>query len=210
MSDVDEKRLDKKIHEFERLKAARGSKTLRLLLGTEVDILPDGKLDYPDKTLSRFEVVTASIHSAFKQSKDRVTGRILDAIANPHVHIIGHPTARLIGSRDPLDFDLSRVIRAAVEAGVALEINASPLRLGLTDTMCRAAQEAGALLAINSDAHSAAQLEYMRYGVFQARRGWVRAENVVNCWSTSKLLAWLLNSRKSIDQDWTPQLRRPR
>jgi DNA polymerase (family 10) len=188
---LDEKRLEKKVKDFERLKSARRNKRLRLLLGTEVDILPDGSLDYPNKTLSRFEVVTASIHSAFKQSKDRITGRILDAIANPHVHIIGHPTTRLIGSRDPVRFDIRRVFQAAADAGVALEINASPMRLDLADTMCRAAQEAGALLAINSDAHSAVQLEYMRYGVFQARRGWVSASNVVNSWIPSKLLAWL-------------------
>ncbi|HEX4998295.1 MAG TPA: DNA polymerase/3'-5' exonuclease PolX [Terriglobia bacterium] len=193
---LDEERLAEKIEEFERLRSARRKKRPRLLLGAEVDILPDGSLDYPDKTLSRFDVVTASIHSAFKQSRDSMTGRLLDAISNPHVHIIGHPTARLIGSRDPVAFDLDRVIRAAVDRGVALEINASPLRLDLNDTMCRAAGEAGALVAINSDAHSAPQLEQMRYGVFQARRGWIGAGSVVNCRNLAKLTEWLQRRKR--------------
>src|SRR5688572_561922 len=104
-----------------------------------------------------------------------MTGRLLDAIANPHVHIIGHPTTRLLGSRETVDFDFERVLGATVATGIALEVNASPYRLDLTDTMARAAQEAGALLAINSDAHSVAQLEQIRYGVFQARPCWVEA-----------------------------------
>ena len=190
---LDEKRLEQKCREFEKLKETKSS--VRLLLGVEVDILADGALDYPDRILSGFEVVTASIHGAFRQSRDHMTGRLLDAIANPHVHMIGHPTARLIGSRDPIDFDFQRVIRAAAEAGVALEINGSPLRMDLPDTMARLAHEAGVLLVINSDAHSVHQLEYLRYGVFQARRGWVRPENVINTWSVSKLIGWLKSRR---------------
>jgi DNA polymerase (family 10) len=188
---LDKKRLDKKIREFEKLRRKQGDARPKLLLGAEIDILSDGKLDYPDDLLQRFDVVTASIHAAFRQSKDRITGRLLDAIANPYVHIIGHPTTRLIGSREPVEFDLDRVIRAAVEAHVALEINGSPLRLDLNDTMARAAQEAGALLAINSDAHSVSQLEYVRYGVYVARRAWVEAHSVVNTWPFAKLQRWL-------------------
>jgi DNA polymerase (family 10) len=169
-----------------------------LLLGVEVDILPDGKLDYPDSILQRFDVVTASIHASFRQSKDRITGRLLDAIANPHVHIIGHPTTRLIGSREPVEFDFDRVLRAAAEVHVALEINGSPLRLDLNDTMARAALEAGVLLAINSDAHSVTQLEYVRYGVYVARRAWVEAQNVVNTWPWPKLQRWLRRQRAPI------------
>jgi DNA polymerase (family 10) len=188
---LDGKRLGEKIRDFEKLQHMQAKGSPRLLLGAEVDILPDGKLDYSDEVLQRFDVVTASIHAAFRQSKDRITGRLLDAIANPHVHIIGHPSTRLIGSRERVEFDFDHVIRAAADAQVALEINGSPLRLDLNDTMARAAQEAGVLLAINSDAHSVSQLEYVRYGVFVARRAWVQPRSVVNTWSWAKLQRWL-------------------
>jgi DNA polymerase (family 10) len=112
--------------------------------------------------------------------------------------MIGHPTTRLIGSRDPVDFDFQRVLRAAAEAGVGLEINGSPLRMDLSDTMARTAQQAGVLLAINSDAHSVHQFDYMRYGVFQARRGWVDAGNVINTWTVSKLMSWLASRRSAV------------
>jgi DNA polymerase (family 10) len=184
-------RLQEKIEELEEVRKKRGRRKPRILLGAEVDILPDGKLDYPDDVLRRFEVVTASVHASFKQSRDRMTGRLVDAIANPYVHILGHPTTRLIGSRAPVEFDFEKVVRAAVETGTALEVNGSPLRLDLTDTMARAAIEAGAVLAINSDAHSAAQLELIRFGVYQARRGWVEARSVVNTWTWAKLSRWL-------------------
>ncbi|HSF23044.1 MAG TPA: DNA polymerase III, partial [Blastocatellia bacterium] len=111
-------------------------------------------------------------------------------------HILGHPTTRLIGSREPVEFDFDKVVRAAADCGVALEVNASPVRLDLTDTMARAAVEAGAALAINSDAHSASQLELIRFGVYQARRGWVEPRNVVNTWSWGKLSRWLGARRK--------------
>jgi DNA polymerase (family 10) len=188
---LDQNRLEEKIREFEKLQRKQADNQPKLLLGAEVDILSDGKLDYPDSVLHRFDVVTASIHAAFRQSKDRITGRLLDAIANPNVHIIGHPTTRLIGSREPVEFDFDRIIRAAAESHVALEINGSPLRLDLNDTMARAAQEAGVLLAINSDAHSVTQLEYVRYGVYVARRAWVQPQSVVNTWSLAKLQRWL-------------------
>lgn len=184
-------RLQEKIEEVEEVRKKRGRRKPRILLGAEVDILPDGKLDYPDDVLRRFEVVTASVHASFKQSRDRMTGRLVDAIANPYVHILGHPTTRLIGSRAPVEFDFEKVVRAAVDTGTALEVNGSPLRLDLTDTMARAAIEAGAVLAINSDAHSAAQLELIRFGVYQARRGWVEARSVVNTWTWAKLSRWL-------------------
>jgi DNA polymerase (family 10) len=184
-------RLEQKIEEVEALRKKRGRRKPHVLMGTEVDILADGKLDYPDEILARLDVVVASLHSAFRQSRERMTGRLLDAIANPHVHIIGHPTTRLIGSREPVDFDFERVVEAAAEAGVALEVDGAPSRLDLDDVMARAACEAGALLAINSDAHSPAQLEQTRYGVFQARRGWVEARSVVNAWPWPKFGRWL-------------------
>ena len=180
--------LDQKFEEIEAARKNRPGRRPHLLFGAEVDILPNGKLDYPDDVLARFDVVTASIHSAFKQSKDKMTGRLIDAISNPNVRIIGHPTTRLLGSRGPVDFDLEAVIKAA---GAALEINGAILRPDLTDTMARAAQQGGALLAINSDAHSAAQLDQIRYGVYQARRGWIEARSVVNSWRWPDLSSWL-------------------
>lgn len=191
--DID--RLERKIEEVEALRKKRGRRKPRILMGAEVDILPDGRLDYPDEVLARLDVVVASMHGAFRQSKDRMTGRLLDAIANPYTSVIGHPTTRLLGSREPVEFDFERIIEAAAEAGVALEVNGSPSRLDLNDVMARAAYEAGALLAIDSDAHSAAQLEQTRYGVLQARRGWVEARSVVNTWPWPKFSRWLRRKR---------------
>jgi DNA polymerase (family 10) len=193
---LDPDRLEEKIEEVEAVRKKRGRRKPRILLGSEVDILPDGRLDYPDEILERLDVVVASLHGAFRQSRDRMTGRLLDAIANPYVHVIGHPTTRLIGSREPVEFDFERVVRAATEAGVALEVNGQPSRLDLSDTLARAALEAGALLAIDSDAHSRAQLVQIRYGVFDARRGWVEASSVVNTWPWAKFSRWLRRRRK--------------
>jgi DNA polymerase (family 10) len=192
---LDMDRLQQKIEELEKVRKTRGRRKPHILLGAEVDILANGKLDYPDQVLRQFEVVTASVHASFTQSRDRMTGRLLDAIANPYVDILGHPTTRLIGSREPVEFDFDRVLGAAVDSGVALEVNASPSRLDLTDTMARAAIQAAAVLAINSDAHSASQLELIRFGVYQARRGWVEAESVVNTWSWARLRGWLAKRR---------------
>ena len=193
---LDPGRLEEKIEELEELRRKRGARKPHILLGAEVDILADGKLDYKDEVLARFDVVTASVHSAFRQTRDRMTGRLLDAVANPYVHLIGHPTTRLLGGREPVDFDFERIVRAAVERGVALEVNGSIYRLDLTDTMARAAQQAGALLAINSDAHSAAQLAQIRFGIYQARRAWTEGRSVINTWPWSKLNRWLAKSRK--------------
>ncbi|HSB11169.1 MAG TPA: DNA polymerase/3'-5' exonuclease PolX [Blastocatellia bacterium] len=193
---LDLDRLEEKIKELEKVRKKRSRLKPRILLGAEVDILADGKLDYPDDVLRRFEVVTASVHAGFKQTRDRMTGRLLDAIANPYVHILGHPTTRLIGSREGVEFDFDKVVSAAVDAGVALEVNGSPFRLDITDTMARAAVEAGAVLAINSDAHSASQLDLIRFGVYQARRGWVEVRDVVNAWAFGKLNRWLAARRK--------------
>ncbi|MBO0860508.1 MAG: DNA polymerase/3'-5' exonuclease PolX [Chloracidobacterium sp.] len=192
--DID--RLELKIEEVEALRKKRGRRKPRILMGAEVDILSDGRLDYPDDVLARLDVVVASLHGAFRQSRDRMTGRLIDAIANPYTHIIGHPTTRLLGSREPVEFDFERVVEAAIDAGVALEVDGSPSRLDLNDVMARAAYEAGALLAIDSDAHSAAQLEQTRYGVLQARRGWVEGGSVVNTWPWPRFSRWLQLRRK--------------
>ena len=116
-----------------------------------------------------------------------MTGRLLDALSNPRVDILGHPTGRLLGTREPLEMDFDRVLKAALKAHSAVEINGSMYRLDVNDGLARTAQAAGALLAINSDAHSTAQLDQIRYGVFQARRGWKsEARSVVNTWSWAK------------------------
>ncbi len=195
---LDLDRLQQKIEEIERLRKTRRGRAPHILIGTEVDILADGKLDYPDEILARIDIVVAAIHSLFRHNKDETTGRLLDALANPHLDILAHPTSRLIGSREPLEMDFERVLDAAVKGGAALEINGSMYRLDLNDSMAREAQEAGVLLAIGSDAHSIAQLDQIRYGVFQARRGWVEARSVINTWTWTKLNRWLDRRNSSL------------
>ena len=192
---LDRDRLERKMEEVERLRIKRGRRKPHILMGAEVDILPDGTLDYPDEILARLDIVLAAIHSTFRQTRDRITGRLVDAASHPCVDVLAHPTSRLLGSREPLDIDLGRIAAMAREKQVALEINGSMYRLDLNDVMARAAQQAGALLAIGSDAHSAAQLEQIRYGVFQARRGWIEARSVVNTWTWAKLSGWLQKRR---------------
>jgi len=165
--------------------------SILVLRGAEVEIRADGELDYPDEILAALDVVTASVHTSLRQSRERVTARMLSAVRNPHVDVIGHPTGRMVGGRDPAELDLEAVLAAARESGVALEINAHPARLDLKDAHARRAVEMGCRLAINSDAHSPADLELRPYGVATARRGWVGAESVVNAWPRERLLAWL-------------------
>lgn len=184
-------RLEQKLQEIERLRKQRGDQKPYILTGAEVDILGDGKLDYPDEVLARLDVVVAAVHSAFRQTKERITGRLVDAISNPHVDILGHPGGRQFGVRKAMEFNFDRVVAAAIEAGVALEINGSMYRLDLTDILAKAAQQAGAFLAIGSDAHSTLQMDQIRYGVYQARRGWIEPRSVVNTWPLAKLQRWL-------------------
>jgi DNA polymerase (family 10) len=197
---LDRKRLRKKIRELEELRARRGDLRPHLLLGAEVDILPTGRLDYPNDVLAMFDVVIAAIHGNFNQNRKQMTDRLMRALDNPYVNVLAHPTARLIGKRDPIDFDFDQVLRAAKHAGVAMEIDGSPWRLDLNDTLVRAAVEAGALLSIASDAHSAAQLGYLRFGVLQARRGWAGPASIINTWPRKRLVHWLSTrgSRSSV------------
>jgi DNA polymerase (family X) len=188
---LDLDRLEQKLEEIERLRKKRGNRRPHILSGAEVDILADGKLDYPDEVLGRLDVVVAAVHSAFRQTKDRMTGRLIDAMSNPHLDIVGHPTGRQLGARGATDLDFDRVVAAAIKNGVALEINGSMYRLDLNDVMAKAAQQAGAILAIGSDAHSTAQMDQIRYGVYQARRGWIEPRAVVNTWPYGKLHRWL-------------------
>ncbi len=196
---LDLRRLEEKIEEIERLRKQRQNRLPHILMGAEVDILANGRLDYPGDVLARLDIVVAGIHSLFRHNKDEITGRLVDALANPHVDVLAHPTSRLIGTREPLEFDFDRVAAATVKARAALEINGSMYRLDLNDTMAKAAREAGVLLAIGSDAHSTAQLDQIRYGVFQARRGWVEAGSVVNTWPLARLRQWLRRRQTAVD-----------
>ena len=160
-------------------------------MGAEVDIKPDGTLDYPDEVLKDLDVVIASVHSGFKMDGDVMTERIVRAIENPYVHALGHPTGRLIGERDPYQVDIDRVIEAALEHGKALEVNGSYRRLDLKDLYVRKAVEAGVKIIISTDAHHPDQLLQMKLGVATARRGWVEKKSVLNTLSTKELLEWL-------------------
>ena len=176
---LDADRLRAQIERVRALDAAQPD-GFRVLVGTEVDILKDGTLDYPDDLLAELDVVVASPHASHRLSADGQTKRLCAAIENPHVDIIGHPTARKIGLRDGYPLDIETVIAAAAANGTVLEVNGQPDRLDLRDTSVRLAIEAGVKLSIDTDAHSVAALDYMRFGVMNARRGWATADDVVN------------------------------
>jgi len=168
---------------------------ITLLKGTEVDILQDGSLDYDDETLNRLDLVIAAVHTHFKMDRRRMTKRVCRAAANPCVHIIAHPTGRLIGERDPYEVDMSAVVEACAQYGTALELNCFPDRLDINDILCRQAKEAGVKVAIGTDAHRASHLAHMEFGVATARRGWLEADDVLNCWPLERLLHFLKRSK---------------
>jgi DNA polymerase (family 10) len=153
---------------------------LTVLIGTECDIGAGGSLDYPDEILAELDVVIASAHTRFRMTRDEMTRRMVRAMESEHVDILGHPTGRLLGARDPYEVDVEAIVDAAVRTGTTLEINAAPERLDLKDTHVRLATERGARLEIGTDAHSTAQLRNMGLGVSTARRGWVEAAGVIN------------------------------
>jgi DNA polymerase (family 10) len=155
-------------------------KNFIILKGIEVDILKDGSLDLPDKTLSQLDVVVASVHSFFDLSREAQTERIIRAMQNPHVSIIGHPTGRLIGEREPYAVDMDRITSAAHELNCCLEINAQPERLDLNDIHAHMAKSKGVKIAISTDAHAVSSFDYIRYGIDQARRAWLTADDVIN------------------------------
>jgi len=158
-----------------------------LLAGVEVDILKDGRLDLPETLLGDLDWVVASIHSAFSLAQAEMTDRILAAVGSGVVHCLGHPFGRIIGRRDPIQFDVDRVFEACREAGVCLEINAYPDRLDLPDVYCKRAREMGVTMVISTDAHKIADLDLMQYGVSVARRGWLEKADVLNTLSLSAL-----------------------
>lgn len=164
---------------------------IEVLAGTEMDIKADGSLDYPDEVLAQLDFVIASLHSGLSQKREQVTARLLNAIRNPYVRMIGHPSARQFPNRDEVDADWDAVLAAAKEAETILEINANPLRLDLKPELARLAQDMGVPLAINTDAHQVAHLDLMEFGVTNARRGWVEARHVVNTWPLERFRQWL-------------------
>lgn len=186
---LNEERLRQQIEEIKQLNQKLGD--FRILTGIEVDIRADGTIDLPDELLAELDVVIAAIHSAMTQSEEQITRRLLNAIENPHVDIIAHPTCRLIGEREPAAVDIEAVFKAALKHNKALEINAMPDRLDLKDTHIYRARELGVKLAIGTDAHSTAQLGFMRFGIGIARRGWCRAEDVLNTRPLEEVLAFL-------------------
>lgn len=170
----------------------------RLLKGAEVDILPDGRMDYPDDVLKELDVVVGSVHSAFKQDSATMTCRILRAIHNPYVTILGHPTGRLMGSREGYAVDLDAIFKAAKDTGTALELNGQPRRLDLSSSAARKARDMGAMLAISTDSHSLAQLDQMTFGLGLARRAWVESDQVLNAMSLARLQRWVSIKRKRL------------
>ncbi|HUL73652.1 MAG TPA: DNA polymerase/3'-5' exonuclease PolX [Vicinamibacterales bacterium] len=165
---------------------------LTILKSAEVDILDDGSLDLDEATLAELDVVVVSVHSRFNLTKSAMTTRVVRALQHPRAHILGHPTGRLIGKRDPYALDMEAVVKAARDHGVMLEINAQPDRLDLSDLHASMAREAGVRLVISTDAHRVEELSFMRYGVDQARRGWCTARDIANTASLAafrKLLA---------------------
>lgn len=164
---------------------------IRLLPGCELNILASGELDVPDEVLAQLDVVIASVHSAFAQSREVMTERIMRALDNPHVDILAHPTTRLLGYREEIQADWAQVFVKAAATKTALEINAFPQRLDLDGVRVRMAKQAGCQFVISTDAHRLSHLDNMRYGVAQARRGWCEAGDILNTQSQAAVLAWL-------------------
>ncbi|MFD8816170.1 DNA polymerase/3'-5' exonuclease PolX [Streptomyces sp. NPDC059627] len=173
-------------------KGRRGG--LRLLHGTELNIGPEGEVDWPDDFLAGFDLCVASVHSHFRQSREQLTRRLVRACENPYVHVIGHLTTRLIGKRPGIDADLDAVFAACARTGTALEINAHPHRLDLRDEDILRARRHGVKFAVNSDAHAVPHLANMRYGIGTAQRGWLTKDDVINTWPERRLRSFLRKS----------------
>jgi DNA polymerase (family 10) len=193
-SGLDVTRLREQRAEIERLN--QGFSSFRLLQGIEVEIRSDGTLDFADEVLQEVEVVIASVHVALRQDKETITERVVRAMRNPHVDIIGHPSGRLLREREASRVDLDRVIQVAAETGTILEVNSAPNRLDLDDMHIHHAVQLGVRLAINSDAHTSDFLDVVEYGVATARRGWAEAHDVVNTLPVRQLLALLARKER--------------
>jgi len=178
-----------------RLASAGAGRPMELLHGTELNIAPDGTVDWPAEFLDGFDLCVASVHSHFGQSRQEMTARFIRACENPCVHIIGHPTARKIGRRPPVDVDFTELFRACARTGTALEVNSHPDRLDLPSAHIRAAKDAGVRFSIDSDAHSTAHLANLKYGIGQAQRGWLTPDDVINTWPLPRLREFLRKGR---------------
>lgn len=186
---LDEKRA---VEHIQRIKAARKKvKGIEIWAGAEVDILGDGKLDYPNELLKQFDVVLASVHSRMTMPPEEMTERLLRALRNPYVQILGHPTGRQLLKRDPFGFDIEKIFAEAQKLGVILELNGNPERLDLCDRHVRLARDRGMKLVISTDAHHPEHFDFMRYGVMTARRGWMEKSGIINTYPPEKLLASL-------------------
>ena len=175
---LDPARVTRQLHEIDKINARL--KDFTILKGIEVDILKDGALDLPDSTLEKLDVVVASVHSFFDLTREEQTERVIRAMRNPYVSILGHPTGRLIGTREPYDIDMDRVLSAAAELKCCVEINAEPDRLDLSDLHAHAAKSKGVKIAVSTDAHSVHAFQYVRFGIDQARRAWLTPDDVIN------------------------------
>lgn len=194
---LDAERLRQQAEEIRALNAGWAAKDVdfRLLQGIEVEILADGALGLPDEALALLDVVVASIHSSQRQDRETITERCLQAVRNPHVDILGHPTGRLLGRRPPTEIDLERVLQVCAETGTVVEINAHPSRLDLNDVYARRAVDLGCKIAISTDAHAPDEMELLAYGVATARRAWLTAGDVINTRPATAMLALLKDRR---------------
>ncbi|MCP2260666.1 DNA polymerase (family 10) [Streptoalloteichus tenebrarius] len=187
---------DKMLAQREAVRALDGRHhRMRLLHGTELNIDPDGGVDWPPEFLDGFDLCVASVHSHFNQGSAEMTRRLVRACENPHVTIIGHPTGRLLGRRPAVDVDLDELFRACARTGTALEINSFPDRLDLSDENILRARRHGVRFAVDSDAHSVVHLPHLRFGVGTARRGWLTADEVINTWPLRRLRSFLRKGR---------------
>jgi DNA polymerase (family 10) len=181
--------IERLINQNRRIKKLnKGMKGFSFLSGSEMDIKSDGTLDYPDAVLKKLDIVVASIHSGFRQSKHQLTKRLISAMQSPYVSIIAHPTGRLLGEREAYEIDMEKILKTARDTGTAIEINAYPLRLDLNDIYVKRAKELGVQLVISTDTHIASQFDFMRYGVGVARRGWLEKKDVLNTYPYKALL----------------------
>ncbi|WP_077327324.1 DNA polymerase/3'-5' exonuclease PolX [Virgibacillus siamensis] len=186
---LNETRLRKQREEINRLNEKFDD--IHIFAGVEMDILPDGSLNFEDDFLKEMDFVIGAIHSAFNQSEEKIMYRLYTALDNPYVSLIAHPTGRLIGRREGYRVNVEKLIERAKETNTALELNANPNRLDLASEWVRKAQEAGVTIAINTDAHDYLMLEHMKYGTGAARRGWIEKNTVINTWPKAKLIEFM-------------------
>jgi DNA polymerase (family 10) len=187
---LDEKQLLKQNEVIKKLNLKFKNKNLRILHGCEANIMPDGSVDIKDEVLAKLDYVIASVHSLMKMSKIEMTKRLIRAMENPNVDIIGHPMTRMIGKRDEIQLDFDKILEVAKKIGTILEINAQPIRLDLRDLYIRRAKNQGVKMIINTDSHQKEQLNLMEYGVAMARRGWAEPSDIINTNNIKKLLGY--------------------